>query len=90
MSPINRQRGAGTVGNVMVTNSGGSPVAWINGEAGFGTTLGNIAENFASSESAIETGSVMILEAQNPGSLKRSEGAYDRRVAGRCWRCFRR
>jgi hypothetical protein len=74
--------GAGTVGEVGVFDAGGNVTAIMSAEVGFVSDRGDIAEHFESSERSIEPGSVMVLDPENPGSLKRSSRAYDRRVAG--------
>jgi hypothetical protein len=42
----------------------------------------DIAEPFAMSHGGIEPGSVVIIDEDNPGKLKTSSHAYDKRVAG--------
>jgi hypothetical protein len=74
--------GSGTVGTVAVFDSGGAVAAYMDGESGFYSKNGDIAEHFNSSETGVEPGSVMIVDPENPGSLRRSARAYDRRVAG--------
>lgn len=42
----------------------------------------DLAEPFPMKEQEIERGSVVVIDRENPGQLKRSEQAYDKRVAG--------
>ena len=42
----------------------------------------DVAEPFKMSSAAIPAGAVVIIDEENPGQLKMSERAYDRRVAG--------
>ena len=42
----------------------------------------DIAEPFPMKEDALEKGSVVVIDAEHPGRLKRSVSAYDTRVAG--------
>ena len=42
----------------------------------------DLAEPFQMKEEELETGSVVVIDSEHPGRLKRSRGAYDRRVAG--------
>ena len=51
------------------------PVLSITGGA-------DIAEPFPMKEAAVEKGSVVVIDSEHPGRLKRSSSAYDRRVAG--------
>ena len=72
----------GTMGSVWVFDEAGEIYVGMDGRDGFWATGADIAENFSSTEVGIEPGSAMILDPDNPGSMKRSESAYDRRVAG--------
>ena len=42
----------------------------------------DLAEPFAMKEDELEKGSVVVIDDEHPGRLKRSTSAYDRRVAG--------
>ena len=42
----------------------------------------DVAEPFPMKEEKLEKGSVVVIDAEHPGRLKRSTRAYDRRVAG--------
>lgn len=42
----------------------------------------DLAEPFVMKEQTIEKGSVVVIDKEHPGQLKRSVGAYDKRVAG--------
>ena len=42
----------------------------------------DLAEPFQMKEEVLEKGSVVVIDAEHPGRLKRSTHAYDRRVAG--------
>jgi hypothetical protein len=42
----------------------------------------DVAEPFPMKEEKLEKGSVVVIDAEHPGRLKRSTQAYDRRVAG--------
>lgn len=42
----------------------------------------DLAEPFPMKESEIEAGSVVVIDSEHPGRLKRSISAYDKRVAG--------
>ena len=42
----------------------------------------DLAEPFPMQEEEIEKGAVVVIDEKNPGHLKRSTRAYDRRVAG--------
>ena len=63
------------VGQLLVTGSVVTPVLQITGGA-------DVAEPFKMSSEDIPKGSVVIIDEQNQGHLKLSDGAYDRRVAG--------
>ena len=65
-------------GNVKVTGIGNSvetPVLTVTGGA-------DVAEPFPMSSPEISKGAVVVIDEENPGQLKLSERAYDRRVAG--------
>ena len=62
----------------LIIDEGGTvtvPVLQITGGA-------DIAEPFPMKETSIEKGSVVVIDSDEPGRLKRSTRAYDRRVAG--------
>ncbi len=42
----------------------------------------DLAEPFAMSQRGVELGTVVVIDAENPGRLRRSAAAYDRKVAG--------
>ena len=42
----------------------------------------DLAEPFAMSQDGLEPGTVVVIDEKNPGKLKRSTHAYDRKVAG--------
>jgi hypothetical protein len=42
----------------------------------------DLAEPFAMSQSGVEPGSVVVIDRENPGKLRRSTRAYDKKVAG--------
>jgi len=80
---------SGTVRNIAVIDANGLSV---NGNV---TTSGNanvrsitirggadLAEPFAMSHSGVEPGSVVVIDEKNPGKLKASTRAYDKKVAG--------
>ena len=80
---------SGTVRNIAVIDANGLSV---NGSV---TTSGNasvrsitirggadLAEPFAMSHSGVEPGSVVVIDEKNPGKLKASTRAYDKKVAG--------
>ena len=65
-------------GSLKVTGVGNSvttPVLTVTGGA-------DVAEPFLMSEEDIPKGAVVVIDEENPGQLKLSESAYDRRVAG--------
>jgi hypothetical protein len=65
----------GNTGDLIVSHSVVTPVLEITG--------GNdLAEPFKMSRQDIPKGAVVIIDEENAGHLKLSEGAYDRRVAG--------
>jgi hypothetical protein len=67
-----------TAKNVMSLNSNGTASVQVLSITG-GSDL---AEPFPMQEEAIEKGAVVVIDEKNPGHLKRSTRAYDRRVAG--------
>lgn len=66
--------------------SGGPVALRVDGRASVRTleiTGGaDLAEPFAMSEEDVAPGSVVVIDALNPGKLRRSHSAYDKRVAG--------
>lgn len=69
-------------GRVTVLDRGGNPTTYMDGELGFRTTRGDLAENFSFSVPDLPAGTVVVLDPANPGYLKPSAAPYDRRVAG--------
>ena len=63
--------------NGSVTTSGNASVRSITIRGG-----ADLAEPFAMSHSGVEPGSVVSIDADHPGKLRRSTTAYDRKVAG--------
>jgi hypothetical protein len=43
---------------------------------------GDLVEGFESSEGTLEPGTVVIIDSENPGGMKKSSSPYDRKVAG--------
>ncbi len=67
-----------TAKNVMSLNANGTvsvPVLSITGGS-------DVAEPFPMEDEKVEKGSVVVIDEQNPGRLKSSHIAYDKRVAG--------
>ncbi len=59
---------------------------YVQGNMGCGTLTvrggADLAEPFPMKEEVLEKGSVVVIDEEHPGRLKRSTRAYDRRVAG--------
>jgi hypothetical protein len=78
--------GAGN--RALVVNFGNDwPETWIGGEVTQVKTLritggADLAEPFAMSTPGVRPGAVVVIDAENPGKLRVSTGAYDRKVAG--------
>ena len=70
------------VSTVAIYNSGAH--RWMNLSACSITIVGgcDLAEPFPMKEETIEKGSVVVIDVEHPGRLKRSAQAYDTRVAG--------
>ena len=60
-----------------VTNSGRTVTTALQITGG-----GDLVEGFMSPEGALDPGTVVIIDSENPGQLKTSSVAYDRKVAG--------
>jgi len=68
-------------GRVYVLNAAGRPSFVMDGSLGVGAASGDVAEMFPAS-TAIEAGSVVVIDAQHKGAMSVATSAYDRRVAG--------
>lgn len=75
-----------TSGNVGIGTSAPTMKLDVNGAIAVNTITirggSDLAEPFPMQDQAIENGAVVVIDEQNPGHLKRSMRAYDRRVAG--------
>ena len=60
-----------------VTNTGRTVTSAVEITGG-----GDLVEGFESKEGVLEAGTVVIIDSENPGQLKTSTVAYDRKVAG--------
>ena len=67
-----------TAKNVMTLNPNGTASVQILSITGGA----DLAEPFPMQEEEIEKGAVVVIDEKNPGHLKRSTRAYDKRVAG--------
>lgn len=79
-------RGAGVVtptgaGRFGVFNGGGVVTHVLDGDSGYMSAAGDVAERFPSLEGA-DPGSVMVIDAARPGALRLATSAYDHKVAG--------
>ena len=85
----------GTPGRALVDNAGALVINfagdWAETHIGGAVTQVNtlritggadLAEPFQMKEEELEKGSVVVIDDEHPGRLKRSSGAYDTRVAG--------
>ena len=79
------QNGSGPI----LTASAGSGEVWKVTNTGRTVTSaveitggGDLVEGFDSREGVLEAGTVVIIDSDNPGQLKTSSSAYDRKVAG--------
>ncbi len=72
---------AADAGRLYVLNSASRPTFVVDGSLGIGAASGDVAEMFPAS-TAIEPGSVVVIDAQHRGAMSLATSAYDRRVAG--------
>lgn len=68
-------------GQVGVFNAAGQVRFILDGSSGLQSVSGDLAETFPAREAA-SPGSVVVIDPQNPGSLRIASTPYDRRVAG--------
>lgn len=84
------QQGTGDIlkGFSLNVNGGGSPAFQVTNTGRVVTTAlqitggGDLVEGFESSSGLIEPGTVVVIDPENPGQLKASATAQDRKVAG--------
>ena len=69
-------------GRVAVFNTAGQPRFILDGNLGLVSAAADMAEVFPSSGPPVAAGSVMSIDPEQPGAVRLSRTAFDRRVAG--------